>query len=686
MRFFRRSLIALGVAASLPTFLFAAVGAYVVLREESRRIEEESLERAQFISSLIDARLRSDAQTLTILTGSTLAWTRQWEAFYERLERVIENIPHWSTVAVYDAQTGAAVFDIRYPWGAPGIPGMDSGSLQKLQANGQPLVGNVSTFPEPLAWIYTPIRSEDGSGYVLAAAVRPDVFQELIARYQPGGRPAIVALVDANGVFVARSLDPQRLIGAPVTNYMKKAIETAPEGFYRYRTYEGVSAHSAYHTSDWSGWSTHIAIDSSVVDAPISWSFVVATAAGLGGAALAVLLAVLVLRDMAERRRAEDMLRQSQKMEAIGQLTGGIAHDFNNLLTAIIGNLDLIRTRAAGNERLQRLAENALEAARRGAKISSQLLAFSRNQRMQLAPVSVSALLQGMSDLLAQSVGPAIQLRKRIDPDADLVLSDANQLELALLNLAVNARDAMPNGGSIEIEVRPAPDRDVRGLPKRPYVEIAVKDTGIGMPESVRMRAMEPFFTTKPVGQGTGLGLSQVYGIVRESGGLVLIDSAPNKGTTVRLILPAAPPTAIATNEKADTSPTVPTPLAESTARILVVDDDRQVRRFIAQALRMQGYAVSDVATPSSCLMALRESRFDLLIADFAMPEMNGADLIREARRIQPELRVLVASGYADSAALTGVLGEACVLRKPFAVAELSAAVAAMLATDPETA
>jgi signal transduction histidine kinase len=485
----------------------------------------------------------------------------------------------------------------------------------------------------------------------------------------------VVGIVDRQGVFAARSLDAQRRIGTPATEYVRKAITRGTQGLYRGRTYEGVPNYSAYYISPWSGWSTHIAVSSTLIDAPVSWSFVVATLAALGTAALGAILTVLVLRDMAERRRAEDTLRQSQKMEAIGQLTGGIAHDFNNLLTAIIGNLDLIRTRAAGNDRLQRLASNALEAARRGAKLASQLLAFSRAQRMQLAPVSLSQLLGGMGDLLAQSIGPTVQMKLHIEPDADAVLSDANQLELALLNLAVNARDAMPNGGSLEIDVRPASPRDVRGLQKRPYVQIAVTDTGIGMPENIRARALEPFFTTKPVGHGTGLGLSQVYGIVRESGGLVLIDSAPNKGTSVRMILPAAPPIAVQTSDEFEASPTIPSPSGNLTTSILVVDDDHQVRRFIAESLRSQGFAVTDVPNAAAGLDALRARRFDLLLADFAMPGMNGAELVREARLMQPELRVLIVSGYADSAALEEVLGEARMLRKPFAVAELMAAI-----------
>jgi CheY-like chemotaxis protein len=365
-------------------------------------------------------------------------------------------------------------------------------------------------------------------------------------------------------------------------------------------------------------------------------------------------------------------------------LTGGIAHDFNNLLTAIIGNVDLIRTRSAGNERLQRLAANALEAARRGAKLAAQLLAFSRHQRLQVAPISVTQLLGGMGDLLAQSVGPAVSISTHVDPDADAVLSDANQLELALLNLAVNARDAMPDGGSLAIDVRPAAYRHVRGLQARPYVEIAVKDSGVGMTESVRARAMEPFFTTKRVGQGTGLGLSQVYGIVQESGGTVVIESLPNEGTTVRMILPAAPPVAALSDDGAATSPTIPSPSTNVRTSVLVVDDERQVRRFIAESLRTQGFAVTDVASGEAGLTALRAERFDLLVADFAMPGMNGAELVRAARALQPDLRVLIVSGYADSAALEDVLGTARMLRKPFAIAELMAAVNRALARNDD--
>ena len=678
MKFFRRSLIALGVAASLPTIVFLAVGAYVLLRAESRRVENETLGRVQLLTALSDARLQGDATALNVLTGSSALEERNWPEFHERLQRALAANSSWATILVYDAIDGRAILDLRKPLGSADVPALDADMLQRIKQTRRAAVGDMRMESEPLAYIYVPAMRDGDVDFVLAAAVRPTALQELIATQ--AREDSVVALVDRHGIFVARTVDPEHRIGQPATEYVRNAVARGGQGLYRGQTYEGLRNYTAYSVSPWSGWSAHIAVSSTLIDAPVSWSLVIATIASLGGLALGVILIVLVLRDMAERRRAEETLRQSQKMEAVGQLTGGIAHDFNNLLTAIIGNLDLIRTRAVGNERLQRLASNALEAARRGAKLSSQLLAFSRNQRMQLAPISLTQLLAGMGDLLTQSIGPSVELEVNVEPEADAVLSDANQLELALLNLAVNARDAMPNGGSLKIDVRPAAPRDVRSLQKQAYVQISVTDTGAGMPDTVRTRAMEPFFTTKPVGQGTGLGLSQVYGIVKESGGLVYIDSAPNAGTTVRMILPAAPPIAVSGDLAYSSSPTIPSPSALPTTTILVVDDDHQVRRFIAESLRSQGFKVIDVASGAEGLNALSQQRFDLLVADFAMPGMNGAELVRQARVVQPDLRVLIVSGFANSEALEEVLGEARMLRKPFAVAELTTAVTQALA------
>jgi len=681
MRFFRRSLIALGVAATLPTLLFAAIAIFYFLRTERTQVETATLGRSFNVVTLSDAALRGDLGALNVLAASSYFETENWRAFFPRVRRILKANPQWTTIRLFDLEKGEEIFDLRRPFGAPRpavLP--DPGTAQLLPDSSGLVIGDVrQEGSEPLVYLYVPVRREERVRYVLAAAIRPQVFQDILTAQVPAG--TVAALVDRNGNFLARTLDYSRLVGKPATRYVRDAMSSGKQGFYAGVTYEGLKNYSAFYTSAWSGWSAHVAVASSLIDASISWSFLVATIAGLGAALLAGVLVVLVVRDMTDRRNAEEALRQSQKMEAVGKLTGGIAHDFNNLLTAIIGNLDMIRTRVEGNERLRRLSDNALEAARRGAKITAQLLAFSRNQRMQLKPVDLRALFDGMSGLLRQSIGPAIEAEVEISPEARFVLSDANQLELAVLNLAVNARDAMTHGGKLRISSHPATELDVQDLPKRPYVELRVMDTGTGMSEDVLARAMEPFFTTKQVGQGTGLGLSQVYGIASESGGSLFIESEVGRGTTVRMVLPAAsePQVTQPALTRDSDSPTIPAAGSRSPAAILVVDDDRNVRRFVCESLGNLGYRVVETATGAAALEAMRGRRFDLLVADYAMPGMNGIEVARAAQQHQPGISVLIISGYAESAAVEAALGSGRLLKKPFDMSELATAVKEVL-------
>ncbi|HEY5756549.1 MAG TPA: response regulator [Steroidobacter sp.] len=679
MRFFRRSLITLGVAATLPTVVFVAVGAFYFLRAERARVEADTLGRSEIATMLVDGRLRRDLAALGVLTSSVDLAKGNLREFYFRVHRVKPANPAWRTVVLIDARTGQELFDLRRPFGEPRpLDAVHVQALNDIRQSGRPIAGSITSPPEALAWVYAPVSGEGELRYVLGAGIEPQAFQELLMAVAGTGTTA--AVVDRQGRFVARTLNFEKRVGTPATEFVRKAIQEGDSGFYPGTTYEGLKNYTAFHTSAWSQWSAHLAVASAAIDAPTTWSFVAAALAALGALLLGGTLVVLMLRDMAERRRAEETLRQSQKMEAVGQLTGGIAHDFNNLLTAVIGNLDMIRGRVQDNERLRRLADNALEASRRGAKLASQLLAFSRSQRMAVGAVDLQQLFNGISGLLAQSVGPSIDVRMALDPDARLVMSDGNQLELALLNLAVNARDAMPAGGKLIISARRANVVD-RHLLKRDYVQLSVTDTGVGMTDEVRARAIEPFFTTKAVGQGTGLGLSQVYAVARESGGSLRIDSELHQGTTVCLVLPLAPADAVvpaavpAVHEPADTEPESET----KNATVLVVDDDRLVRRFMSESLRSLGYEVRDTDNGVDALLLLDAQRFDLLLADFAMPGMNGADLARAAQMKQPGLRVLIVSGYADSAAVEAVLGTNRQLRKPFDMAELGAAVAELL-------
>ncbi|HET7708300.1 MAG TPA: PAS domain S-box protein [Sphingomicrobium sp.] len=383
-------------------------------------------------------------------------------------------------------------------------------------------------------------------------------------------------------------------------------------------------------------------------------------------------------RDITELKAAQEQLRQSQKMEALGQLTGGIAHDFNNLLTVVVGGLDLIAKRVE-DEKLQRYAANALAAAERGARLTGQLLAFSRVQRLEVRPTYVAPLIENMRPLLKNVLGPGIE--KRFDLDsADLpVLADPTQLEVAVLNLAINARDAMPEGGVLSFATTAV---DITGDPELGdgrYIELAISDTGAGMNEAVAGRAFEPFFTTKEVGKGTGLGLSMVYGMARQSGGIARIESAPGAGTTVKLYFRAA--------EESDTiaqspseEPAVAARRKAVRASVLVIDDDPDVRGFICESLAEQGYKVREAADGQAGLAAFADDRPDLIVLDFIMPGLSGAEVASRILADRPEQAILFVSGYSETDAVKSVAPNAPLLPKPFRAEMLERAVELVLA------
>jgi signal transduction histidine kinase len=369
--------------------------------------------------------------------------------------------------------------------------------------------------------------------------------------------------------------------------------------------------------------------------------------------------------EIAQRQKAEAALVQSQKMEAVGQLTGGLAHDFNNLLTVVMGNLELIRGRAT-EPRIARWAENAGRAAERGSKLTAQLLAFSRTQKLATTAVDVNALIDGMRELLVQSLGGNVTFELELAADLPAATADANQLELAILNLSINARDAMPDGGVLRIST--ALDSG-----ESPAVVIAVADTGTGMPPDVVARAFDPFFTTKPPGKGTGLGLSQVYGIMQQFGGNVEIDTAQGKGTTMRMSLP------LSGRDAEPESKRLRGTERGHSEKILVLDDDADVREFLSGVLKDLGYQVEEAGDADEATGRIPEFEPDLVVVDFAMPGTNGAEFVRLARQRRPDLRALFVSGFSDSGALAQAVGEAPLLRKPFKATDLAAAVRSAL-------
>ncbi|ALM85160.1 response regulator [Bordetella sp. N] len=379
-----------------------------------------------------------------------------------------------------------------------------------------------------------------------------------------------------------------------------------------------------------------------------------------------------VMKEVRAREKTQDALAQSQKMESIGQLTGGLAHDFNNLLNVIMGSIELI-DRATEDARIRRLAGNARQAVLRGARLTSQLLAFARSQTMDLRVTDVNELLSGMRDLLGLSLGATVKVVTYLDPSVPKAIADANQLELAILNLGINARDAMPGGGTVTLTT--SLRRGSGDLPEGAYVVIAVADTGSGIAPAALSKVFDPFFTTKPVGKGTGLGLSQVYGIARQSGGTARIESELGKGTVVELWLSVAAADDQAATESPDATPSTQGNGDATPADILVIDDDHIVRNLIVECLQSLGYQVRQAADGESGLRLLKERAPDLLMVDFIMPGLNGAEVIERVRADLPDLPIILATGYVDAQVSAVLLRNELLLQKPFDIGDLAAMV-----------
>ena len=380
------------------------------------------------------------------------------------------------------------------------------------------------------------------------------------------------------------------------------------------------------------------------------------------------------IRDLTSRQKMEEELRQSQKMEAIGQLTGGLAHDFNNLLTVITGNLEMLEM-SLKDPKQRELLKDAQDAAQDGAKLTGQLLAFGRRQPLNPKPTDLAPLISIFSELLRRTLGELIELNIRVTGSKHLCVVDAPELQNALLNLAINARDAMPRGGNLTIDISQARlDADYAQMYPEVrtgrYVLVAVTDTGSGMSEEVRQRAFEPFFTTKPTGAGTGLGLSMVYGFVRQSGGNIQIYSELERGTSVRIFLPLAE--AVQTSAELAPGAAEMGAMPRGSETILVVEDDARVRRVTTARLRSLGYEIIEADSGAAALLLLAaHPKVAMIFTDVVMPGgVNGDELAEAALAAKPDLKVLFTSGYAEPAVAR--LGAGAWLKKPYTAANLA--------------
>ncbi len=523
----RQTLATFLAAVLMPVILFASLQTASSMRAQRQAIEARAWASAQAINTAVDARLMVDQASLDVLSSSEFLKDHDWTSARRRIEVVQRTRPRWRNVVLTDAVSGDEIWETRSaavprparPWIAQYL---------RSGARAARITGVVgAAFDRPCVAIHVPVFEDGQRRYLLTLELNVDEFQAIVAaKTLPG---SVTALVDHNGLFIGRSLSFADRLGKPATHFVREAIAKQSRGLYSGVTYEGLKNYTAYDSSSLTGWSTHVAMKEDPLIAASRGALLMVMIAGAAALTLAVIIAVFGFRQLQLRRHEEARSAQSQKLAAVGQLASGIAHDFNNLLMVIGENLRRIADKSA-DPALARPIDNALAATARGETLIQQLMAFTRSQPLDIGRVDLAELLASFRELLQQSIGSAVSLVIEVEPNAHLVTSNVGQLEMALVNLAVNARDAMPKGGVLTLRAQLC-----RAHPS--YIDLDVIDTGEGMNKEVIERAMEPFFTTKPLGKGTGLGLAQVFGVVSQSGGAVEIRSQPGMGTTITLRL-----------------------------------------------------------------------------------------------------------------------------------------------------
>jgi len=537
----RRQLALLVIAALLPLALVSV--AFEVASSKGWRagMRHEALDDAQAAATLIGHELSADKREAQMIAQSPAFDAELDQARFSQLAgRLVEMEPHWHVISVSDVH-GERVLDLPAPIaGRQNGPVVDRASQQAVVTSGRPGVGPLVLGPEKHAAfaVRAPAIRGGQVRYVVSIIVQPSSLHDLIV---PGDlRPGwIVRLIDDRGTVVAATdVAP----GTALTGDER----TLPGGAAQGAAYSGKVAGVGPALTTWSpvpgsGWRVDVIIPQADYDAPLERGLQSIALAMLGALALAALFVWLLWRELRLERRRDAAALEGQRLEALGRMTGGIAHDFNNLLTPIIGALDLLQRRVDGDPSSRRLIDAAQQTAERARALVSRLLTFARKQRLESRDIDVPALLASLEDLLQRSVRPEVEIRLEITGDLPLAHGDPAQLELAILNLAVNANDAMPGGGVLTVRVEAqALDRPAADLGAGRYVKIAVIDTGMGMtPETLR-QAIEPFFTTKAAGAGTGLGLSMVHGLAAQSGGALRLSSEVGKGVVAEIWLPAA--------------------------------------------------------------------------------------------------------------------------------------------------
>ena len=518
----RQAIMVIG-AFLLPIIVIAVVQVANGYRQERQAVEQAALAEAHRIIGASDARLETQLAAAMVLSTTPPLAAGDWASAKARAEELQVLFPDWRAVRLEETTTGAVLFDTaRTPRPALAPPPLPPGASR-------PATYAVNVAQAGCNCVRIELPAGAAARYRLLVDVDTSGFQAILMQELPAG--VVAALVDRRGAFIARSIDYPGRVGTPATQYVRAAVARGGSGVYPGRTFEGLVNYTAYVTSPRTGWSTHIAVDRKLIDHPMFWSNAALALGTVVVLAIALGLLALALADRAAQRQRQERLLQLQKAEAIGQFTSGIAHDFNNLLMVMIGNLDRIAADPSG-ARVPVLAERALTAARRGSRLSNQLLSFARGGGgAQIDRIDLAMLFDQISELIRESVSAGVAVTVHVAEDARWVFANGDQVERAVLNMAVNARDAMEGAGELSFAARRDDD----------WVELSVADRGPGLPPGPSEQLFEAFFSTKPVGKGTGLGLAQVAGAVHQAGGTITAANRPGGGALFLLRFRAAP-------------------------------------------------------------------------------------------------------------------------------------------------
>ena len=603
----RRSLLLLALIAALPFFLFVSFRFAFDAQNRQRALERQAFTDSQLLIARTDGLVREALAFSKVLAADPIVQSGDATRTAARINDMVAASPQFADAAIDDNGTRQRRFDLTHRIRQVGPfldPGRSSISLARTPACNCITVSRGVTLagarPATLH-LYLPNR-------IFFALLPPASDQYEVS-----------AIANREGRFVARSLKDAKRFNTKGSVYLQRAAALSiKQGSYTGLTLEGVKNYTTFARSDLTGWSAHVAVKAQRIDDPALAFRVYIGLAVLLSLALAGLLYFVARQQIETTRNITRRIQEAQKLEALGQLTGGMAHDFNNLLTPIVGALDRLMRSDNLDAREKRFAKGAFESAERAAALTAQLLTFSRRQKLEIKVVEVAEILTNVCEWAGQSLEVSHELDCSTEPGTPPVATDKVQLELAILNLILNARDSMPTAGTVQIRAAPILDYG------RPSVVFSVADHGSGMDPATASRALEPFFTTKPQGAGTGLGLAQVAEVAKQSGGRIEIDSELGRGTIIRLILPAAEATASATaipitGQGRDLSDKL---------NLLIVDDNADVRETIVQMVEADGHRVESVADGRTALAALSNRKPDLLLVDFAMPGLNGAELI----------------------------------------------------------